>query len=133
MQRRILAAILACSLAAAAAAPAEAGQRDTLRGKTNQGFRIRLAATSHSVQVLRFKAELKCRNGTKLLLDESGFLKTPVAQGGNFRDVQYGSTDTVYLRGRAKGGSVSGRVRLTDKLKGGVRCRSHWLRFHLKK
>ncbi len=133
IKRVMLSGVLACSLVAAGAlGPADAAQRNTLRGKTNQGFRIKLAVKNRAVHVLRFKAELKCRDGSKLVLDESGFLKTPVGKSGSFKDVQYGSTDTVYIRGSVKGKRVSGRLRLKDRV-GKVRCSSRWLRFNLRR
>jgi hypothetical protein len=110
-------------------APAGAEKRHTLKGRTQQGLGIRVAVRERTVDVLRFKAELRCRDGSILLLDESGFLPTPLKRGGAFRDVQYGRTDTVYLRGRAQGRKVRGRLKVKDKLGNGVRCASKWLRF----
>ncbi len=132
-RRLILSGILACSLAAVVAiGPAGAAQRNTLRGHTSQGQRIKLAVTDRALNVLHFKAQLKCRDGSKLELDESGFLKTPVSRKGHFKDVQYGSTDTVYMKGSVNGKAVNGKLRLTDRV-GKVRCKSRWLKFHLKR
>ena len=80
----------------------------------------------------RFKIELGCRDGSRLILDESGFLRTPVRGNGSFRDVQYGRTDTVYIRGKMSGKSVRGRLRVKDKLRNGVRCHSRWVSFRVK-
>ncbi|HEY1286058.1 MAG TPA: hypothetical protein VGF04_08220 [Solirubrobacterales bacterium] len=112
------------------AAMADSPSRNVLRGHTSQGFKIRLLLKKRTVDVLRFKARLSCRDGSVLLVDESGFLKTPVKHSGSFRDTQFGSTDKVYLRGRVTGRSITGKVRVTDRTRGGSRCHSRWLKFH---
>lgn len=121
-------AALACSLvlgwATADAAPAQ-----TLNGKTAQGYRIKLGVRGHTLKILNFKVELSCRDGSTLLLDEGGFLPTPVKRNGEFRDAQFGRTDTVRFKGRLRSGSVRGLLRVTDKLRNGVDCRSRWIGF----
>jgi hypothetical protein len=63
-----------------------------------------------------------------MILAESGFLRTPVRRGA-FRDVQFGRTDTVRFRGRITRKAISGRVRVIDKPRKGVRCQSRWVKF----
>ena len=131
LKRAMLSAVVASGLlAAAAAGPADAAKRDTLRGKTHQGMRIKVAVMDRAIRVVRFNVDLECRDGSTLRIEESGFLKTPLRANGSFRDVQYGSTDTVYLRGKVLRGSVDGRLRVTDKY-GGVRCQSRWVKFRV--
>ena len=133
IRRMMLSGVLACSLVAVTAlGPADAAQRKTLRGKTSQGYKIRAAVKNRSVDILGFKAQLSCRDGSKLVLDESGFLNTPVSKGGGFRDTQYGSSDTVYIRGAVKGHRVRGKLKVKDKI-GRVKCRSKWLKFNLRR
>jgi hypothetical protein len=130
LKRTMVSGLVACSLLAVGiAAPADGAKRNTLKGKTKQGFRIKMAVTNGSVKLLHFKIDLKCRDGSVLQVTESGFLKTPVRKG-KFRDVQYGSTDTVYLRGKVRGKRASGRLRVKDKLGSGVRCQSKWIKFN---
>ena len=131
LKRTVLSGVVACSLMAIGiAAPTEAAKRNTLRGQTHQGMGIRLAVMDRAVKILRFKIDLRCRDGSTLQVDESGFLKTPLRSNGSFKDVQYGSTDTVYMRGRATGKTATGLLRVTDKLNSGVRCKSKWVKFN---
>ncbi len=50
--------------------------------------------------------------------------------GGNFRDAQFGNTDSVYFQGRVSKRRIRGRIRVTDKEKRGPRCASRWIAFH---
>ncbi|MEZ5078848.1 MAG: hypothetical protein R2725_15570 [Solirubrobacterales bacterium] len=125
LRRLILCGLLALGLVGVQAGMAEAA---TYEGKTAQKRSIRIAGNAKSIEVKRFKVELKCRNGTVLVDDESGFLRTPLRQG-RFEDRQFGSTDTVWFRGRRKGKRISGKLRVTDKLGSGVRCNSGWVKF----
>ncbi len=132
LKRTMVGGLVACSLLAVGiAAPADGAKRSTLKGKTKQGFRIKMAVKNSSVKLLHFKVDLRCRDGSVLQVTESGFLKTPVRKG-KFRDVQYGSTDTVYLRGKVRGGRAGGRLRVKDRLGNGVRCHSKWIKFNAK-
>jgi hypothetical protein len=133
LKRTMVSGLVACSLIAVGiAAPAAGAKRTTLKGKTKQGFRIKMAVKSRSVKILSFKVNLKCRDGSVLQVTESGFVPTPVSGKGNFKDVQYGSTDTVYLRGKVRGGKRAiGRLRVKDKLGSGVRCKSSWVKFNV--
>jgi hypothetical protein len=128
--RLILGGMLACSFVALdAAASADPVSARTFKGKTAQGYRIKLAVKGGAFKILRFEADLKCRDGSTLLLEESGFLWTKVGGNGMFRDAQFGRTDSVYFKGRLNERRIRGRVRLTDKLRGGIRCSSRWIRF----
>ena len=131
LQRLILGCALACGLiatqATAWAAPAEARM---LSGKTGQNYRIVIKVDGRGLKIKRFNAKLRCRNGTLLILRESGFLRTPARRGGRFKDVQYGKTDTVRFRGRLRGRqSVRGQLRVSDKTKRGPRCTTPWIPF----
>lgn len=129
--RLILSGLLVSSLAGfgmAAAAEAAAGGMAT--GKTAQGYRIKLAMRGDgSFRIVRFSADLRCRDGSTLQLEESGFLPTLVKPDGTFREMQYGRTDRVYMRGRVSGKTVSGRLRLTDRYGKGNPCKSRWIKF----
>jgi hypothetical protein len=109
---------------------ADASGRKTLRGKTNQGLRVKVAASRSSIKVLHFTARLNCNDGSTLTVIESGFMRTKLDRNGRFKDRQLGNTDTVYLRGKKVGRSLKGSLRVTDK-EGGVACHSKWLRFRL--
>lgn len=134
LKRTMVGGLVACSLLAVGiAAPAEGAKRNTLKGKTKQGFAIKMAVKNRAVKVLRFKIDLKCRDGSVLQVTESGFQKTPVKKNGKFKDTQYGSTDTVFMRGKLRGNKrANGRIRVKDKLKSGVRCQSKWVKFSAK-
>ncbi|HET8565649.1 MAG TPA: hypothetical protein VFL77_04150 [Solirubrobacterales bacterium] len=129
---KLLTAALACTMACAALtadADAAAPGRGLLKGRTGQGRTIRLALHRHSVQIKRFTIELRCRDGSILIDDESGFLPTPLSASGRIRDHQIGSTDDVWIRGRLGGNHLRGSVRVRDRV-GGVRCDSRWVRFN---
>jgi hypothetical protein len=128
--RLVLGAILVCALLGAEGSTlAGAAQKRVLKGRTAQGKRVRLAVDGGHVDMLHFKARLRCRNGTVLIVDESGFLPTPL-RGAGFSDRQVGSTDQVFFRGRVRGRAVQGRLRVTDRLsRHGARCASRWIGF----
>lgn len=114
---------------------AGAAGRTVHRGKTAQGYPMTLRMQGEkSFTLLRFKADLNCRDGSELQLDESGFLPTRLRGNGSFRDTQYGKTDTVRFRGKVTDGAVKGRVRLEDRLgKKRIRCSSKWIGFTVKR
>ena len=122
-------ALLACALLAANGVIAGAAPKRVFKGSTAQDRGIRVAVAPRSIQIKRFKIELRCKDGSLLILDESGFLRTPVRRNGRFRDVQHGRSDTVFIRGEMRGKAVHGRLRVKDRLKNGVRCGSRWVRF----
>ena len=117
-------------LTTSAAALADSASARLFQGKTGQGYRIKLNVKEPRFKILRFEADLRCSDGTLLTLIESGFLWTRAGSKGSFRDAQFGKTDDVFFRGRVTEERVQGRVRLTDKLRGGVKCRSKWIRFN---
>lgn len=126
--RLILSSALALSLVMTDVAVAKG---EIAKGRTAQGYRIK--ATMHGdrwVRLLDFKADLQCRDGTVLQLAESGFLPSDVRRNGTIHEVQYGNTDTVFIRGRVSNGKIRGRVRLTDRYGKGNPCRSRWIAFH---
>jgi hypothetical protein len=128
--RLIAASAMALGLLASdAAALTDSAEARIFKGRTAQGYRIELNVKDRKFKILRFEADLRCRDGSTLTLVESGFLWTPVRRGGSFRDAQFGRTDSVYFRGRLGERRLRGRVRLTDKLRGGPRCKSRWIRF----
>lgn len=132
LKRTAMAAICVLGCAAltvdAVAATSAAG---TLKGRTKQGRAIRLAGHGDAIQIKRFAIELRCRDGSILVDDESGFLPTPLRQGGHLRDHQVGNTDDVWIRGKLGGRVLRGAIRVHDHL-GKVQCDSHWVRFHAK-
>lgn len=125
--RLILGSALALSLVMADVAAAKA---EVVKGRTAQGYRIKaMMHGENSVRLLNFKADLQCRDGTTLQLTEGGFLPSEVRRDGSIREVQYGDTDTVFIRGRVDNGSIQGRVRLTDRYGKDNPCRSRWIKF----
>jgi hypothetical protein len=97
-------------------------------GKTAQGYRITLKVRSHTLKLMNFSAKLRCGDGSILVDQESGFQPTPI-RGGRFGETSVGSTDQVKISGRVRNRSVTGTLRVTDKLDGGVRCDSHAVKF----
>lgn len=133
MRLRIaMSAVLACGAVAVGGMVAEAAPKKTYKGKTAQKKPVKLAVRGRTIDILHFKARLKCRNGDALILDEGGFLPTPMKRNGKFRDKQYGKTDTVLFRGRLRGRKVRGKLRVFDRL-GRVKCRSNWIKFTAKR
>lgn len=130
--RLMLSSVLALSFVTVdAVAAANASARGTLKGRTAQGYGIRVAMQGgNSFKLLGFKADLECRDGTALQLEEGGFLPSRVRPNGTFHEVQYGNTDTVFIRGRVKDGAIRGRLRLTDRYGKGNPCKSRWIKFH---
>lgn len=122
----------ACVLVLAAVAveaDAAAPHHGALKGRTKQGRPIRLAPRGKSIQIKHFTIELRCRDGSYLVDEESGFLPTRLRKGGQIRDHQIGNTDDVWIRGKLGGHVLRGAIRVHDHL-GRVQCDSHWVRFH---
>jgi len=134
MRLRIaLSAAMACGAVAVGGMTAEAAPKKMFKGKTAQKRPVKIAVSGNRIDIIHFKARLKCSNGDILILDERGFLPTPVKGNGKFRDKQFGRTDTVLIRGRLRGRVVSGRIRVIDRLRGGLRCKSNWIKFTAKR
>lgn len=131
LARLVVGGMLAFGLIAAdGAAIADSAQARMLKGKTGQGHRIKLVAKPGKFRIKVFDIDLKCRDGSRVLLEEGGFLWTRVKPSGSFRDAQFGKTDAIYFRGHADGRGVRGRIRVADKEKGGPKCTSRWIPFH---
>ncbi len=118
---------LFATVTAVAAEPATAR---LLKGKTGQGYAIKVIAKENRFKLVSFEADLRCRDGSTLTLIEGGFLWTRPKRDGSFRDAQFGKTDSVYFRGRLTGKRISGKVRLTDVERGSPRCQSRWIGFN---
>lgn len=126
--RLMVSGALALSLVMADAA---AAKTEVVKGRTAQGYRLKaMMKGERSVRLLNFKADLKCRDGTLLQLAEGGFLPSAVSRGGAIKEVQYGNTDTIFIRGKVKNGTIRGRLRLTDRYGKGNPCKSRWIKFH---
>jgi hypothetical protein len=130
--------VLVCAMLVSEPAGAGASQLRALSGRTAQGQRLKLALEEgrERVQMLRFRARLRCDNGDLLVVEESGFLPTPLRRG-RFADLQFGSTDEVRFRGRLTGMSVAGRLLVRDRLRvrgrsgpRTLRCSSGWVGFN---
>lgn len=131
--RLVIAGALASGLLASdAAVSADSAEARMLKGKTAQGHRIKVAVKKGTFRIHAFKIDLRCRDGSALLLEEGGFLWTKVKPNGSFRDAQFGKTDSVYFRGRLGKGLLQGRIRVTDKEKRKPKCASRWVPFKLK-
>jgi len=119
--------LLLAGVTASAAAPARA-----YKGKTAQKRGVKLTVRGDRLEMKRFKVRLGCRDGTTLIVDASGFMPTPLRNGGKFKDRQFGSTDTVFFNGKLSGRVVRGKLRVLDRLgeRGrGARCDSRWVPF----
>jgi hypothetical protein len=130
--RKTMMLIGACALGCAALAfdtASAAPKPGPMKGRTGQGRAIRLHLKQDTVRIKAFTIEARCRDGSELIIEEGGFLPTPIARGGRIHDYQYGKTDKVWIRGHLKGRQVRGTIRVTDRW-GKVRCNSGWVRFH---
>ena len=96
-------------------------------GKTTQHKKIRVRANSKRLWLKSFAIKLNCRDGSTLVDQESGFEPSPLRHG-QFKDTQYGSTDTVVYSGRVRGSKVTGILRVRDRV-GKVRCASPKVKF----
>lgn len=129
--RLIVGGALACGLIAGeAAALTNSANARMYKGKTAQGYRMKVVVKERTFRIHVFDVELKCRDGSRLLLEEGGFLWTKVKPNGSFRDAQFGKTDSVYVRGRMTEQRLRGRLRVTDKEKRRPKCASRWIRFN---
>lgn len=117
-------------IASEAAALTDSASARMYKGKTAQGHRMKVVVKERTFRIHVFDVELKCRDGSWLLLEEGGFLWTKVKPNGSFRDSQFGKTDSVYLRGQMTEKGIRGRLRVTDKEKRGPRCASRWISFN---
>lgn len=100
------------------------GARHVYRGKTAQKLKLQLSVSSGEITLIRFKVTMLCRDGSLLHGDLSDFEGSALTHSGGFADTQYGPTDSVHWKGRLRGRKVSGSLRVTDRLSGGVRCDS---------
>lgn len=108
---------------------AQAGKSGKLAlGKTSQGRGMGARVNDRKLQMLDFNALLRCRDGSRLIVEEGGFLPIRTKRNGSFRDVQYGRTDRVWLRGQVGKKWIRGKLRVTDRW-GSVKCNSRWFKF----
>jgi len=129
--RLIVSAAIAFGLIASeAAALADSASARMYKGKTAQGYRMKVVGKERTFRIHTFEVDLKCRDGSTLQLEEGGFLWTKVKPNGSFRDSQFGKTDSVYFRGRMTEKGIRGRLRVTDKEKRGPMCASRWIAFN---
>lgn len=132
--RLIVSGAIACSLIASeAAALTDSASARMYKGKTAQGYRMKVLVKNRTFRIQKFEVQLKCRDGSRLLLEEGGFLWTKVKPNGSFRDAQFGKTDSVYFRGRMTGQRIRGRLRVTDKEKRRPKCASRWIAFTVRR
>lgn len=129
--RMLVTGVIACGLLAAdSAAGADQAEARLFKGKTAQGYRIKLQVKEGIFRIHTFDAELRCRDRTWLLIEEGGFLWTKTKPNRHFRDAQFGDTDSVYFRGQVTERRIRGRLRVTDKGKGEPFCASRWIKFN---
>ena len=131
--RAIAGGVLVCALLSAEAGAPASAEAALYTGKTGQNRSIRIAVNARSLKILRFKASLRCRDGSTLIDDESGFLPTRIRANGRFRDAQVGATDEVLFKGRRRGRVVRGWLRVRDRLGNDVRCSTPWIEFSAKR
>lgn len=130
--RLAIGAMMVCALmlAVEGAPLAGAAPKRVYKGKTAQKRPVRITMRGNTLKLRHFTAALRCRNGVRLIVSESGFVRTPIRRNGRFRDVQVGRTDEVFFKGRVRGKLVRGKVRVKDRLhKRGPRCASKWIGF----
>ncbi|HYC82568.1 MAG TPA: hypothetical protein VEB65_12320 [Solirubrobacterales bacterium] len=122
-------AALGMLAAADAGVAAAAAGEGSAKGRTAQGRVVRLQVEGKQLRMKHFTAELRCRDGSELIVQESGFVPTTVTTGGSFSDKQFGSTDTVRFKGTVGNKAVKGKIRVNDRW-GKVRCNSRWISFN---
>lgn len=130
LSRLVVSGVIACCLVAGnAAASADRAEAELFKGKTGQGYRIKVLVREQAFKIHVFDVDLRCRDGSELALIEGGFLWTKVGKRGRFKDAQFGRTDSVYFRGRLSERRIRGRLRVTDRL-GKIPCASRWIAFN---
>lgn len=129
----VLLLALAVAIACIPTEEAEALRGARYVGKTAQKFRITMKVGKRHIQLLRFKIRLRCRDGGLLFDDLSDFEPARLRRKGRFADLQFGPTDEVITRGRVRGSRVTGKIRVKDKLKNGIRCDSGSVRFNVRR
>jgi hypothetical protein len=118
-------------IASEAAALTDSASARMYKGKTAQGYQMKVVVKKRTFRIHVFEVDLKCRDGSALLLEEGGFLWTKVKPNGSFRDAQFGKTDSVYFRGHVTDKRIRGRFRVTDKEKRRPKCASRWVSFNV--
>lgn len=131
ISRLIACGAITCGLiAGGAAVSADRASAELFKGRTGQGYGIKVQVREQAFRVHVFDIDLRCRDGSELPLIMNGYLWKRVGKGGGFRDAQFGLTDATYLRGRLHERRISGRLRVTDRLRDGTRCASRWISFN---
>ncbi len=128
--RLVVGGALALGLLASDAVLAGSAEARMYKGRTAQGHRIKVTVKKGTFRIHLFEIDLRCRDGSALSLEESGFLWTKPKSNGSFRDAQFGKTDSVYFRGRVSEQRIRGRIRVTDKEKRSPMCASRWIAFN---
>ena len=113
-------------------ADALAPKAGTYKGKTKQGRGIVFRLNHGQLDLRHFSIKLRCRDGSILIDQESGFEPSTLRANGSFREYQFGSTDKVWFRGRVNDRLVRGRIKVKDRW-GHIRCNSGWVRFSAKR
>lgn len=119
--------VLASVTMSAGATAADDGGK-LARGRTGQGRSIRIKVFPDHIKLQRFSIELHCSGGYTLIDSESNFLPSAATRKGRIHDAQVGNTDEVLIRGKLSGRTVTGRIRVRDRL-GKHRCSSPWVSF----
>ncbi len=119
----------ACLVSAMVAGAAPSEPHGKYHGKTKQDRQIVMRTGRSHVELLHFSIQLRCRDGSILIDQESDFEPTVIRHGGSFRDLQFGNTDEVWFRGRVSANRIHGRIRVKDRI-GRVRCNSRWVSFN---
>ena len=128
MRRTVMLLTLSCLVLGASAGGAfAAAKAGTYAGKTAQKRAVRLKVSATQVKLMNFTIELKCGDGSSLVDVESDF-EPSALRGGKFKDVQFGSTDTVRFSGKVAGSKATGTLKVTDKV-GKVSCHSPTVKF----
>ena len=120
--------VVLASVAMSADASAAGRGAKVASGKTAQGRTMRVKVMPHEIKLIAFSIELRCSGGYTLVDQESNFLPSAVGWNGRIHDAQVGTTDEILIRGRLRGRTVGGRIRVRDRL-GKYRCSSPWVSF----
>jgi hypothetical protein len=135
---------LAAAAPALAAAPAAGGVRSAYRGRTSQGIGVSLSATRGTERSFRYRARMKCTDGTTWLDDY--FTDRVTVRAGRFsshHSAEHGAIVTK-VTGTLRGKHATGTIKITERFSavlgagditplsgtGTIRCQSPTVRWH---
>jgi len=130
--------------AASASAPAAGGVGSAYRGKSSQGIAVTLSAPSGSERTFRYRASMKCTDGTTWLDDY--FTDRVIVRGERFSSHHSSERGAIVttVTGTLAGKQAHGTIRILERFSatptaagvtplsgtGTIRCQSPTVRWH---